>query len=93
MISLKRPLYHPANISFLSYNNFIANGDFEKESNNHDESPVPIPFDVDELPNVSPLRDHLETLRITRRAVGKLGRNTISHNIHYERCSLYVVLL
>ena len=37
-------------------------------------SPIPIPFDIDELPNIAPLRDHLETVTIKRKAVGKLGK-------------------
>lgn len=37
-------------------------------------SPIPIPFDIDALPNVAPLRDHLETVTIKRKAVGKLGK-------------------
>ncbi|CAB3985310.1 Multiple PDZ domain [Paramuricea clavata] len=48
--------------------------EYEKASDDEQFiSPHPLPFDIDDLPNILPVRDHLETIRIKRKIVGKLG--------------------
>lgn len=71
-----------------------AEQEFEKESDDEPiASPVPMPFDIDQLPNVAPLRDHLETVTINRNVVGKLGKSTKVYRCMFVRRSSKLKLI